>query len=328
MRGPADIDPWDQYASLAHSDGRGRTVALPPAYGPEAAEPFAALSPCDSLAAAMEPSLREWIRRGLADGALPGRTEASLWADALRHQMALRRGLPAEPLWHGPRGRERAWILDLAAFVEPDLTVATGALARAVAAAVTALEIAGPPDPLRPVAVVPGNLAGALMAALVPYAWPEGRATAAALVGVVLGAAAEASAALAIRLGPCPAWTERRAVVLRRLEAAIDALPSGAERGLATASQAALERALAAARRSGLRNLGLVGMRPACLVERLLGADSSAEAPVPSIIRFVDGPDGRPRRRLIDPARRAIAALGLDPVSEGAAIAHIAGHGT
>jgi hypothetical protein len=325
-------ESWDGYAALPHRVGTagraGRVVLLPPAYDDDAAAAFAALSPAASLAAAIEPLLRDWTRAGLARGALPGRVEAGLWADALRHQAALRRGLPAEALWHGPRGRERAWLLDLAAFVEPDLSVATGALARAAAAATTALEIAGPPDPLRAVAVIPANLAGALMALGVPYAWPEGRATAAALVAVVLGAAAEAAAALALRLGPCPAWSGRRAAVLRGLEAAIAALPPGAETGLAAAASAALEQGVAAARRHGLRVLGLVALRPADLVERLLGADSAAHHPVASILRTADGPDGRPRRRLAPAAARAILALGLPARERDAAIAHIAGRGT
>jgi hypothetical protein len=325
-------ESWDGYAALPHrvgTDGRaGRVVLLPPAYDEDAAAAFAALSPAPSLAAAIEPLLRDWMRAGLARGALPGRAEAGLWADALRHQAALRRGLPGEPLWHGPRGRERAWLLDLAAFVEPDQSIATGALARAAAAAITALEIAGPPDPVRAVAVIPANLAGALMAAGVPYAWPEGRATATALLAVVLGAAAEASAALALRLGPCPAWTDRRAAVLRALEAALTALPPGAEQGLRAAASAALERGLAAARRHGLRVLGLVALRAADQVERLLGADSAGHSPVVSIVRSIDGPDGRPRRMLAPAAARAILALGLPASERDAAIAHIVGRGT
>lgn len=325
-------ESWDGYDALPHrvgTDGRaGRVVLLPPAYDDDAAAAFAALSPAPSLAAAIEPLLRDWMRAGLARGALPGRAEAGLWADALRHQAALRRGLPAEALWHGPRGRERAWLLDLAAFVEPDQSIAVGALARAAAAAVAALEIAGPPDPVRAVAVIPANLAGALMAAGVPYAWPEGRATAAALLAVVLGAAAEASAALALRLGPCPAWTDRRTPVLRAFEAAIAALPPGAEAGLGTAASAGLERGFAAARRHGLRVLGLVGLRPAHLVERLLGADSAGHHPVATILRTTDGPDGRPRRRLAPAAARAILALGLPAIERDAAIAHMAGRGT
>lgn len=325
-------ESWDGYAALPHPvghDGRaGRVVHLPPAYDDDAAAAFAALSPAPSLAAAIEPLLRDWVRAGLARGALPGRVEAALWADALRHQAALRRGLPAEPLWHGPRGRDRAWLIDLAAFIEPDQSVAAGALARAAAAATTALEIAGPPDPARPVAVIPADLAGALMAAGVPYAWPEGRATAAALLAVVLGATAEASAALALRLGPCPAWTDRRSHVLRTLEAALAALPPGAEPGLSAAASAALERGLAAARRHGLRVLGLVALRPANQVERLLGADSAGHHPVASIVRSLDGPDGRPRRALAPAAARAILALGLPAAERDAAIAHIVGRGT
>ena len=154
------------------------------------------------------------------------------------------------------------------------------------------------------------------------------RSASAALLAVVLGAAAEASAALALRLGPCPAWTDRRAPVLRAFEAAIAALPPGAETGLATAASAALERGFAAARRHGLRVLGLVALRPAHLVERLLGADSAGHHPVASILRSVDGPDGRPRRLLAPAAARAILALGLPASERDAAIAHIVGRGT
>ncbi|WP_439576755.1 hypothetical protein [Elioraea sp.] len=325
-------ESWDGYAALAHQvghDGRaGRVVLLPPAYDDDAAAALAALSPAPSLAAAIELLLCDWMRAGLARGALPGRAEARLWADALRHQAALRRGLPGESLWHGPRGRDRAWLLDLAAFVEPDQTFATGALARAAAAATTALEIAGPSGPVRAVAVVPAGVAGALMAAGVPYAWPEGRATAAALLAVVLGAAAEAAAALALRLGPCPAWTDRRTAVLRAMEAAIAALPPGADGGLGAAASAAIERGFAAARRHGLRVLGLVSLRPANQVEGLLGADSAGHHPVASIVRSVDGPDGRPRRLLAPAAARAILALGLPAAERVAAIAHIVGRGT
>lgn len=322
-------ETWHGYATVAHriGEGAGRWVRLPPAYDAAAAAAFAELSPAPSLAAALEPLIAEWVRAGLARGVLPGRAEAGLWADALRHQAARRCGLPAEPLWHGPRGRERAWVIDLAAFVEPDQTVAVDALGRAVAAAITALEIAGPAEPLRTAAVVPAGLAAALMAAGIPYAWPEGRATAAALLALVLGAAAEASAVLACWLGPCAGWAERRGAVLRRLEAAA-VLPPGAEPALAAAATAALERGLAAARRHGLRVLGLVALRPAGIVERLLGAESAAHHPVPAIVHTPDGPEGRPRRRLAAAAARAIAALGLPPDRQAAVMAHILGHGS
>jgi len=210
---------WNLYAPLALSVGE-RTVQLTAAYDPAAAEAFCALSPHSSLAEAMEPWLQDCQRAALASGTLAGPEEVRGWAAMLRHQMACARGLPAEALWHGPRGRDRSWVLCLSAFVEPDGTLASDSLARAVACAVTALDLAGAFPPTRVASVIAADLAGALMALGVPYGWPEGRATAAALLAIMLGAAAEGSAALAVRLGPCPAWSERRSTVLRALEAA------------------------------------------------------------------------------------------------------------
>jgi len=197
-----------------------------------------------------------------------------------------------------------------------------------VACAVTALDLAGAFPPTRVASVIAADLAGALMALGVPYGWPEGRATAAALLAIMLGAAAEGSAALAVRLGPCPAWSERRSTVLRALEAAAASLQPGAEPDLDHAARTALERGLAAARRAGLRLLGLVTLRPPCLVERLLGAVSAGAAAVPSLLRFDEDATGRPRRTLIGPARRLIASLGLAPEQEEEVVAHIVGRAT
>ena len=306
-----------------------RTVSLPGAYGHAGAEAFLSLAPgAATLADAVEPLFRAWRRAGLARGVLPGPEEAEGLLDALRLQLATARGAPDAPLWHGTRGAEPRWVVDLAAFVEPSQDIATAALARAVGQAMTALELAGPHGPARAVAVVPANLAGALMAAGVPYAADEGRATAAALLALVLGTAVEASAALARRLSPCPAWIERRAPVLAALEALFDRIPPGAPATLASEAAATLDRGLAAARRHGLRQLGLVALAGPGPVERLLGVDSVGAEPVPAIVRHEEGEAQRLIRTLIRPAQRQIAALGLSPEQERAAIAAIAGHGT
>lgn len=306
-----------------------RTVSLPAAYGHAGAEAFLSLAPgAATLADAVEPMLRAWRRAGLARGVLPGPEEAEGLLDALRLQLATARGAPGESLWQGVRGAEPRWVLDLAAFVEPSQDVAAAALARAVAQAVTALELAGPHGATRAAALVPANLAGALMAAGVPYAAAEGRAMAAALLAFVLGTAAEASAALARRLSPCPAWIERRAAVLAALESAFDRVPPGAPPTLAAEAAAALDRGLAAARRHGLRQLGLVALSGPGPVERMLGVDSAGAEPVASIIRHEEGAAQRLTRTLIRPAQRAIAALGLAPEEERAAVVAIAGRGT
>lgn len=306
-----------------------RTVSLPAAYGHAGAEAFVSLAPgAATLADAVEPLMRSWRRAGLARGVLPGPEEAEGLLDALRLQLATARGAPDAALWHGVRGAEPRWVIDLAAFVEPSQDVATAALARAVAQAMTALELAGPHGPARAVAVVPVNLAAALMAAGLPYAEPEGRATAAAILGLVLGTAVEASASLARRLSPCPAWVERRGSVLAALESLFDRIPPGAPAPLAAEAAAALDRGLAAARRHGLRQLGLVALGGPGPVERLLGADSVGAEPVPSLVRHEEGEARRLIRSLIRPAQRAIAALGLPPEEERAAVAAIAGHGT
>jgi hypothetical protein len=306
-----------------------RTVSLPAAYGHAGAEAFLSLAPsAATLADAVEPLFRAWRRAGLARGVLPGPEEAEGLLDALRLQLATARGAPDAPLWHGTRGAEPRWVLDLVAFVEPSQDLASAALARAVGQAMTALELAGPHGPARAVAVVPANLAGALMAAGVPYAAAEGRATAAAILALVLGTAVEASAGLARRLSPCPAWIERRASVIAALEALFDRIPPGAPATLAAEAAAALDRGLAAARRHGLRQLGLVALAGPGPVEWLLGADSAGAEPVPAIVRHEEGEAQRLIRTLIRPAQRAIAALGLPPEQERAAVAAIAGHGT
>jgi hypothetical protein len=306
-----------------------RAVSMPAAYGQAEVEAFATLAPAAAtLADAVEPLLRAWRRAGLARGVLPGPEEAEGLLDALRLQLATARGAPDAPLWQGVRGAEPRWVIDLAAFVEPSQDIATGALARVVGQAMTALELAGPHGPARSVAVVPANLAGALMASGFAYATAEARGTATALLALVLGTAVEASAGLARRLSPCPAWIERRSAVLAHLEAAFDRLLPGAPAALAADAAAALDRGLAAARRHGLRQLGLVTLAGPGPVERMLGADSIGAEPMHAILRHEEGPDGRPRRRLARPALRAIAAIGLSVEEERAAIAAIAGTGT
>lgn len=306
-----------------------RPVAMPSAFGQSAVEAFATLAPAAAtLADAIEPLLRGWRRAGLTRGVLPGPEEAEGLLDALRLQLATARGAPDAPLWQGVRGAEPRWVIDLAAFVEPSQDIATGALARVVGQAMTALELAGPHGPARSVAIVPANLAGALMASGFAYASAEARGTATALLALVLGTAVEASAGLARRLSPCPAWIERRSAVLGHLEGAFDRLLPGAPAALAADAAAALDRGLAAARRHGLRQLGLVALAGPGLVERLLGADSIGVEPLPAIVRHEEGADGRPMRRLARPAQRAIAALGLSVAEERAAITAITGHGT
>jgi hypothetical protein len=305
-----------------------RTVSLPAAYGMEGAEAFTILAPgAATLADAIEPLFRAWRRAGLTRGVLPGPDEAEGLLDALRLQLATARGAPDAPLWQGVRGAEPRWVLDLAAFVEPSGDVATAALARAVGQAMTALELAGPHGPERAVAVVPANLAAALMAAGMPYAAAEARATAAALMALVLGTAVEASAGLARRLSACPAWIERRSAVLATLEAAFDRLPPGAPAFLAADAAAALDRGLAAARRHGLRQLGLVALSGPGLVERLLGTDSVGTEPMHTLVRHAEDRGGRLARVLARPAQRAIGALGLSPEQEREAVAAIIGHG-
>lgn len=332
---------WAGFAWTSHAvavddaaeDGAQRTmfphtVSLPAAYGHEGAEAFVSLSPgAATLADAIEPLFRGWRRAGLTRGVLPGPDEAEGLLDALRLQLATARGAPDAPLWQGVRGAEPRWVLDLAAFVEPSQDIATAALARAVGQAMTALELAGPHGPERAVAVVPANLAGALMAAGLPYATAEGRATAAALMGLVLGTAVEASAGLARRLSACPAWIERRSAVLATLEQAFDRLPPGAPAFLAADAAAALDRGLAAARRHGLRQLGLLALAGPGLVERLLGADSAGAEPMHALVRHAEDHRGRLTRVLARPAQRAIGALGLSPEHERQAIAEIIGHG-
>ncbi len=332
---------WAGFAWTSHAvavddpadDGAQRTmfpriVSLPAAYGQEGAEAFASLAPgAATLADAVEPILRAWRRAGLTRGVLPGPEEAEGLLDALRLQLATARGAPDAPLWRGQRGAEPRWVLDLAAFVEPSQDIAAAALARAVGQAMTGLELGGPHGPARAVAIVPANLAGALMAAGLPYASAEGRATAAGLFGLVLGTAIEASAALARRLSACPAWIERRGGVIATIEAAFDRLPPGAPAALAAEAAAALDRGLAAARRHGLRQLGLVALGGPGLVERLLGADSAGSEPLPTLVRHAEGHRTGLTRVLARPAQRAIAALGLPPDQERAAISAIIGHG-
>ncbi len=314
-------------------DGAQRTmfprgVSLPAAYGHGGAEAFATLAPgAATLADAVEPLFRAWRRAGLTRGVLPGPEEAEGLFDALRMQLATARGAPDAPLWQGVRGAEPRWVLDLAAFVEPSQDIASAALARATGQAMTALELAGPHGQARAVAVVPANLAGALMAAGVAYASAEGRATAAALCALILGTAVDSSAALARRLAPCPAWIERRSAVLAALEAAFDRIPPGAPPALAADAAAALDRGLAAARRHGLRQLGLLALSGPGLVERMLGADSAGAEPLPAIVRHEEMPGGGLARVLARPAQRAISALGLSPEQERETVAAIIGRG-
>lgn len=284
--------PLIRLRAAPEPEARPRAIALPAAWGEEEAAAIAALAPGAGPVAF--PRLAEaWIaplaERGRRLGLLATEQAAHGFAEALRRLLLSRRGAPGAPLWRG-EGRQPRFVLNLAAFLEPEGGFDAAAYAEAVAVAVRALEIATGGRAVR-LALGFADLAGLLAGLGLAYDSEAGRATAAALAALSRGAAEAESARLAARLG-----AREPACLLAPAAPAATPVP-----GLAAAARAALAEAAAA---PGLRHQGILALAAPDAAERLLGAESGGLAPSPGPSRLVE----RGGRVVEAPTRAALRA--------------------
>jgi len=277
-------------------DAPARPVTLPVAWDDRAAAALVALVPGDgpvSLATAAE----AWIRP-ITERARRAGTEEPL-AAGLHGLLLSRRGAPTAPVWRGEAGTA-GFVLNLAAFHDPEQGFDLAAFSAAVDIAVLALALHAPMD--KRITVAMADLAGLLAAMGLPYDGAPARAVAAALAALLRGRADIASAALAERFGA-------RAPAVRLAAVVPDA---AAIPGLTDAARAALQAASVA---GGLRHVATTAIADPGLAEALLGVETGGIAPA-----FAPVDDAGVLTRT---ARAALLASGLS--AEAALAAVLAG---
>ena len=275
---------WRRTQGRADPDVRSRSVALPLAWPEDdAADALAALAPAGvpaSLRRAAEPWIARATTGGLRCGLLAEAADAERLAEELRALLLTRRGAAGAPAWAGEAEDEPRFVLNLAAFLDPEGGFDAPAYAAAVRTGLLALEgmTEGKARKLR---VGFADLAGLLAGLRLDYASAEARTVAAGIAALTRGAAEAASGECAERLGA------RASVTLLW-----PALPdSTALPGLAEAARAAVD---SAARMPGLRHEEVFALAPADAVEALLGAETAGLAPAPGSDRLGHDGAGRP----------------------------------
>ena len=256
---------WDGVAlrrtrAAADPDSPPRAVALPAAWGEEAASALASLAP-GAGPVSLPRAAETWIARA-ADG------DADL-AESLRALLLTRRGGPGAETWRDGSAKVGAepprFVFNLSAFLEADGSFDAAGYAEACAAAVRALDRLGG-GRARRLRLGFADLAGLLAGLGLPYDSPGARAAAAALAALTRGAAEAESGRLAERLG-----------ALEPVALNWPAPPTETPvPGLAEAARAALD---AAAGSPGLRHAALVAVAPPDAAEALLGAGTGGIAP-------------------------------------------------
>ncbi|MBD0270844.1 MAG: hypothetical protein ICV73_02845 [Acetobacteraceae bacterium] len=256
---------WDGVAlrrtrAAADPDSPRRAVALPAAWGEDAASALASLAP-GAGPVSLPRAAEAWIARA-TDGA------ADL-AEPLRALLITRRGGPGAEAWRDGRAKAGAepprFVLNLSAFLEADGSFDAAGYAEACAVAIRALDRLGG-GRARRLRLGFADLAGLLAGFGLPYDSPGARAVAASLAALTRGAAEAESGRLAERLG-----------ALEPVSLTWPAPPAETPvPGLAEAARAALD---AAAGAPGLRHAALVALAPPDAAEALLGAGTGGIAP-------------------------------------------------
>ncbi len=245
--------------------------------------------------------------------------------------------------------------LNLAAFLNADRVLEPDRLRRAVHVAAVAAEIilasrlyrnadvAAATYNQRPLLVNVANLATVLMAHGLPYDSAGGRAFATAIMSLVTGGVAAASAEMAAEAGTCPSFAGARRGVLRQLseqrsagDAAIatladvvrPALASDLAAVLAAAHAATWRRALGLGARSGFRNSTFTGVVALGPLAPLLDARSAGIDPVRDLVVQDQVTDERFVRMVAPALLDGLSALGYGPAALSGAVDHLVGHGT
>ena len=233
--------------------------------------------------------------------------------------------------------------LNLLAFRGPDGGVDVPALVAAVRLLVLAGETivgcAGYPTPriaersaaLRPLGVGVANLGALLLAEGLAYDSDAARGLAAGVAALVGGEATRASAELAARLGPFPAWRRNRApalAVLDRHVAAARALRETTPAALRDAAVAAWGQARTLARRVGLRNAQVTCVAPTGTIAFLMDCDTTGIEPFLALVQEKKLVGGGRLRLVARGLEDALARLGYAPRDARAVVAHVRAHGT
>lgn len=177
-------------------DSAHRAVTLPVEWDGAAASALAALMPGTgpvTLAAAAE----LWVRP-IEERAQRAGLELPI-AARLNELLLTRRGAPTDPIWQGEKSLCPGFVLNLAAFADPEFGFDTAGFAAAVETAVIALTLAAPAA--QRIAVAVTDLAGMLAALGLDYDSVTARRMATAVAGALRKHADAASLAMATQFG-------------------------------------------------------------------------------------------------------------------------------
>jgi ribonucleoside-diphosphate reductase alpha chain len=180
----------------ADPDAPLRPVTLPAPWGDDAAAALAALAPGEGpvFVAALA---AVWIDRVTGAAARAGLDP--LLGDRLDRMLLRRQGAPAAAIWRGHADAVPGFVLNLPAFLDDSLGFDAAGFGEAVEDAVLALTLIAPQADRLAVAIA--DLAGLLAPLGIDYRSGAARAVARAVVTILRGRSAWASARLAPRFG-------------------------------------------------------------------------------------------------------------------------------
>ncbi len=174
------------------------------------------------------------------------------------------------------------------------------------------------------------NLGACLMALGLPYDSDQGRAWAATITGLLTGAAAERSTALAARLGPAPlfhddreAWTH---VYEMHLDAARSVPPVTTQPELNERLVRSWEHALDRIRLVGARNAELSVAAPTGTISFMMGADTTGIEPDLGLVKHKKLVGGGSIEIVNQTVPRALRRLGYDDAQVDDIVEYIAEH--
>ena len=253
------------------------------------------------------------------------------------------------------QGEPTVVTLNLDAFLNDDRTLDAARLCRAAHMAAVGAEIilatrlyrntdvAAATYNQRPMLINVANLAPVLMAHGLPYDSVGGRAFATAILSLVTGAAAAASAEMAAEAGTCPSFAGTRRGALRQLSeqraAGDDAIalladvvrPASARNlavSMGAAHAATWRRALGMGARSGFRNATFTGVVAPGAIGPLLNARTAGILPMRDLVLHEQVGDERFVRMVAPALLDGLSALGYGPTVLAGLVDHLIGFGT
>jgi ribonucleoside-diphosphate reductase alpha chain len=297
----------------ADPDASPRTVALPAAWGDDAAAALAELVP-GTGPAVLAVAAETWIRP-IAERALRAGLELPL-SERLHRMLLLRHGAPTASVWQADQSGVLGFILNLTSFHDTGGGFDAAAFSEAVETAVTALTMAAPAAPRIEVAVA--DLAGLLAALGIEYGSEAAIAVARCIAAILRGRAEVASGVLAQLFGNvAPALLDWAAP------------PAAAPVvGLADAARAARQAAVGV---NGLRHTALTVIVEPGAADALLGVETGGIAPPFSPLGADGGLSRTARAWLAASGKSAETALaellaGSDPLALPNNAAYVAMH--